>query len=44
MDYFFWAEVQTKVHEGKDQPFKDQAELIVQICQVWQSATNKATV
>ena len=44
LDYFFWAEVQTKVYKGRDQPFKDQAELKAQIRKVWQSASNQATV
>ena len=41
LDYFFWAEVQSKVYEGRDQPFKDQAELKAGIRQVWQSASNQ---
>ena len=44
LDYFFLAEVQTKVYEGRDQPFKDQAELKARIRQVWHSASNNATV
>ena len=34
----------TKIYEGEDQPFKDQAELKARICQVWQSASNQETV
>ena len=44
LDYFFWVEVQLKVYEDRDQPFRYQAELKAGIRQVWQSASNQATV
>ena len=41
LDYFFWAEVQSKVFEARREPFKDQQELEAQILRVWESACNK---
>ena len=34
----------TIIDEGKDMPFKDQAELKAWICHVWQSESNQETV
>ena len=41
LNYYFWAEVQTKVFKGRREPVKDLKELETQIQTVWEAASNQ---
>ena len=41
LNYYFWAEVQTKVFKGRREPFKELKEFKTQIQTVWEAASNQ---